>query len=135
MIGTNLQENTIYAIGITDAVNDDQLANIASSMSHVYKLGNFTDLDNQFRDQIMHHICGNNRSKSLPIIYRQKRSLSSSNSGSWLGMRRDGRGHLRWVDGSLTNYTNWAPIDYDDDESSIDRCATIYGSVYDAFRI
>lgn len=53
-----LQGMSIFAIGITEAVHDEQLKNIAGSPDRVYKTRDFTSLDERLREQIMSQICG-----------------------------------------------------------------------------
>lgn len=48
---------TVYAVGITEAVQDQQLANIAGSTERIYKILDFSHLDSRLRDQIVRDIC------------------------------------------------------------------------------
>ncbi len=57
---------TTYAIGVTDAVFDEQLLNIAGDPNRVFKVQDFSRLDARLKDALIQSICQGPGPPTLP---------------------------------------------------------------------
>jgi hypothetical protein len=81
-----LQGVRTYAVGVTEAVNDEQLLAIAGDVNRVYKVRDFTKLDTRLRDAIVKDICTDNSAQSYGggRLVRESNGMSLCSLGvSW----------------------------------------------------
>lgn len=75
-----------YAVGVTEAVSDDQLLNVAGSADRVYKVSNFNRLDDRLRDQILKDVCNPPKPQPItPSICYPSPSVSCMPAGGYGG--------------------------------------------------